>query len=99
MIGGSISRELLSITTAQKWLRRRVSSNRCVMPEVVRIYPDGHTVRASVSGWDIEQHIRISSQCRPSCAHVVDGKIRTSGRVSQDTIRAAVVPQSIFENS
>lgn len=68
------------------------------MPEVVRIYPDGHTVRASVSGWDIEQHIRISSQCRPSCAHVVDGKIRTSGRVSQDTIRAAVVPQSIFEN-
>lgn len=60
------------------------------MPAVVRIYPDGRTVRLSVSSWDIEQHIRISSQCRPLCAHVVDGVIRTSGKVSQDVIRVAV---------
>lgn len=60
------------------------------MPEVIRIYPDGRIVRLNVSTWDIEQHIRVSSRARPSCAHVVDGQIRTTGTVNADAIKAAM---------
>jgi len=60
------------------------------MPEVIRIHQDGRIVRLNVSTWDIEQHIRVSSLARPSCAHVVDGRIRTTGTVNVDVIKAAI---------
>lgn len=60
------------------------------MPEVIRIHPDGRIVRLNVSTSDIEQHIRVSSLARPSCAHIVDGQIRTMGTVKADAIKAAI---------